>query len=198
VKKIPTLFLRGPDMKITDEVSPACLWVAKGEGTATQKLDGTCCLVRDGNLLKRYTLRRGKAAPEFFEPVTEADPVTGKQEGWVPVGDGPEDKFHREAWAETLADGTYELIGPKVQGNPEHRTRHVLERHGDIVLDPDPPRTFAGLREWLACHDVEGIVWHHPDGRMAKIKGRDFGKSRKHRATAIAPEYREHEQKETD
>ena len=22
---------------------------------------------------------------------------------------------------------------------------------------------------------IEGIVWHHPDGRMAKIKARDFG-----------------------
>ena len=25
--------------------------------------------------------------------------------------------------------------------------------------------------------DIEGIVWHHPDGRMAKIKRRDFGLS---------------------
>ena len=24
-------------------------------------------------------------------------------------------------------------------------------------------------------HVVEGIVWHHPDGRMVKIKRKDFG-----------------------
>jgi hypothetical protein len=23
--------------------------------------------------------------------------------------------------------------------------------------------------------DIEGIVWHHPDGRMVKIKKKDFG-----------------------
>lgn len=27
---------------------------------------------------------------------------------------------------------------------------------------------------WLADEGVEGVVWHHPDGRMAKLKGRDF------------------------
>jgi len=26
---------------------------------------------------------------------------------------------------------------------------------------------------------MEGIVWHHPDGRMVKIKGVDFGINRK-------------------
>jgi hypothetical protein len=43
---------------------------------------------------------------------------------------------------------------------------------------PDAPRMFEGLRTWLAENDVEGIVWHHPDGRMAKIKARDFGLKR--------------------
>lgn len=26
--------------------------------------------------------------------------------------------------------------------------------------------------------NVEGVVWHHPDGRMVKIKTRDFGLTR--------------------
>jgi hypothetical protein len=30
----------------------------------------------------------------------------------------------------------------------------------------------------LAGKDIEGIVWHHSDGRMAKIKLRDFGHKR--------------------
>ena len=25
---------------------------------------------------------------------------------------------------------------------------------------------------WMS--GIEGIVWHHPDGRMAKLKGRDI------------------------
>jgi hypothetical protein len=34
------------------------------------------------------------------------------------------------------------------------------------------------LREWLLDRDIEGLVFHHPDGRMAKIKLRDFGLKR--------------------
>ena len=34
---------------------------------------------------------------------------------------------------------------------------------------------FGLLKAWFMHHDVEGVVWRHPDGRMAKIKGRDFG-----------------------
>ena len=70
-------------------------------------------------------------------------------------------------------DGTYELCGPKVQGNPEGLISHELVRHGGVTLG-DAPRSFRALRDYFASHDVEGIVWHHPDGRMAKLKGRDF------------------------
>lgn len=38
---------------------------------------------------------------------------------------------------------------------------------------------WAGLRSYLANKDIEGIVWHHPDGRMVKIKGKDFGLKRR-------------------
>jgi hypothetical protein len=72
-------------------------------------------------------------------------------------------------------EGTYELVGPKVQGNPYHLEVHKLIRHGADLIDA--PRDFDGLRVWLSEHTIEGIVWHHPDGRMAKIKRRDFGLS---------------------
>ena len=32
-----------------------------------------------------------------------------------------------------------------------------------------------GLKEWLEVHIIEGLVWHHPGGRMVKIKRSDFG-----------------------
>lgn len=73
-------------------------------------------------------------------------------------------------------DGIYELCGPKVQGNAEKFERHVLIPHGREVLDA--PRTYDELKAWLADKDIEGIVWHHPDGRMVKIKKRDFGLKR--------------------
>ena len=39
----------------------------------------------------------------------------------------------------------------------------------------DCPTDFDGLKLYLEHRDIEGIVWHHPDGRMVKIKKRDFG-----------------------
>lgn len=111
------------------------------------------------------------------------DPVTGHWPGWLPIGDGPDDKWHREAWEgwakyAPVPDGTYELCGPKVQGNPEGFDFHILVPHGSIVLDDDP-RTFETIRDHLKDAGIEGIVWHHPDGRMVKIKRSDFfGKAR--------------------
>lgn len=176
MKKIPTLFKRDPETNlkyVTSEVNPGCEWVLDGEGTPTRKFDGTCCLVREGVLLKRREFKDGKPVPVDFEE-EDYDPITGKHFGWVPLDPNDKgDRWYFEAFAGTEPDGTYELCGPKVQGNPEEFTKHVLVRHGreEIV---GLPRDFDGLRAWLSESDFEGIVWHHPDGRMVKLKRRDF------------------------
>lgn len=184
MEKIITLFQRNYDGNrlVRDDVVPGAEWVTNGEGQATRKWDGTCCMVRDGKLYKRYDARAGKAPPPDFEPA-EAEPNehTGHWPGWVPVGDGPEDRWHREAAASSgpLHDGTYELVGPKVQGNPETFPTHQLVPHGAHDIS-DAPRSFDALRSYLQTHNIEGIVWHHPDGRMVKIKAKDFGLQRGH------------------
>jgi len=177
MKKIPTLFERdwtGDKSRVVNQYHKDCEWVGNGEGVATQKLDGTSCLIRNGKLFKRREVKADGALPRDFELAT-FDDETGKSVGWVPVGDGPDDKFHREAFWDGLPDGTYELIGPKVQGNPEHADRHTLIAHSNAAVYQDAPRDFEGLRDWLNGKDIEGVVFHHPDGRMAKIKLRDFG-----------------------
>jgi hypothetical protein len=177
VRKTPSVFQRNydGDRLVRDEVVPGCEWVLAGEGVATRKHDGTCCRVLDGVLWRRHEVKAGKPWPEGFEPAGDADLVTGDVVGWVRVGDGPADRWHREAFAAAMpVDGSYELCGPKVQGNPEGVDTHTLILHGSVVLH-DAPRTFDALREYLRDTDIEGLVWHHPDGRMAKIKGRDFG-----------------------
>jgi len=178
MKKIPAVFLLDWEGKrlARNEVHPDAQWVIAGEGVATRKWDGTCCMIRNGQLYKRYEIKRGGRAPASFEPANDVDPKTGKQQGWVPVGDGPEDQYHRAALASCpdLSDGTYELIGPKVQGNVENRDAYMLVRHGAEVIE-NAPRDFDGLRQFLCDHDIEGIVFHHPAGRMAKVKKRDFG-----------------------
>lgn len=175
MKKTVSLFQRNydGDRLVRDDLVPGAEWVAAGEGVATRKYDGTCCMVRDGKLFKRYDAKAGKQPPDGFEPAQDADAVTGHWPGWLPVGDGPDDARHREAFRGDEPDGTYELCGPKVQKNPEQFAAHALVRHGAEVLYA--PRTFGALRAYLAEHDIEGIVWHHEDGRMVKIKGKDFG-----------------------
>ena len=62
-----------------------------------------------------------------------------------------------------------------MQGNPDGFAAHVLVPHGADVLQ-DVPRDFEGVRAYLKDKAIEGVVWHHPDGRMVKIKRRDFFK----------------------
>lgn len=178
MNKIPTIFIRDLARQpalVTSEWHPDCLWVRDGEGVATRKYDGTSCLVRDAKLYRRRELRSGDVAPADFESLG-TDENTGKTVGWVPVGDAPEDRWHREAFdGGSYADGTYELLGPKIQGNKDKRSSHMLERHATAQTFPDAPRDFEALRAWLSENEIEGLVWHHPDGRMAKIKRRDFG-----------------------
>jgi hypothetical protein len=184
MKKIPTLFKRDftqPRHPITPEYNDGVEWVLQGEGKATRKYDGTCALIRGGQLYKRYELKPGKQAPYGFEQV-DYDEATGKGYGWLEVGNGSEDRYFREAW-NNLPDqyksvgGTYELVGPKVQSNPEKYEDHRLIWHKDAQV-LFPPVSFDELRDWLDDKDIEGVVWHHPDGRMVKIKKKDFGLKR--------------------
>lgn len=178
MKKIPTIFVRDMSKQpalVTPEWKEGCEWVRDGEGVATLKHDGTCCMVRDGKLYKRRELKKGQPEPADFERA-DYDEETGKTVGWVPVVAGnPDDRYHIEAFVSaTTPDGTYELMGPKVQGNKSGYEHHTLVPHGTVKLE-DVPRSYDGLRVWLDQNQVEGIVWHHTDGRAAKIKRKDFG-----------------------
>lgn len=188
MRKIPTLFLRDEicRSRVTTEYNPACAWVRAGEGVATRKYDGTCTrLTNDGQWWARREVKPGKVAPRGYVPV-ELDEVTGKMVGWEPIEQSSFAKFHAQAVASHAASfgpydfepGTYELIGVKVNGNPERidpEFGHQLMSHAHAERLADAPHTFAGLHGWFAAFKGEGIVWHHPDGRMAKIKRRDFG-----------------------
>jgi hypothetical protein len=179
MKKIATIFERdwdGDRSRVLPIPTPGCEWVFAGEGNALRKYDGTAAMVKDQLLYKRLELRGGKAAPEGFIQVDD-DLNTGKVVGWIPVNTGPEDKWYREALDDTgaLEEGTYELVGPKVQGNPEGFAQHTFVRHDMCEGVGNLDRSFEGIREFLSTAGWEGIVFHHPDGRMAKIKARDFG-----------------------
>lgn len=183
MQKIISLFQRNyeTDRLVRDEVTPGAEWVINGEGVATRKWDGTCCKIENGELYKRYDAKNGKTPPEGFIPAQEPDPITGHWPGWLKTYPfNKEDKWFVEAMINmegtgwSLKDGTYELIGPKINGNKDNFGMHYLMPHGKEIIDR-APRTFNELKDWFADEDIEGIVWHHPDGRMVKIKKKDFG-----------------------
>lgn len=185
MQKIISLFQRNydGDHLVRNKVVPGAEWVINGEGIATRKWDGTCCMIKDGEFYKRYDAKKGKTPPEGFIPAQEPDPITGHWPGWLKVGDSKEDIWHREGFYnakaiiepdEELQDGTYELVGPKINGNRDGFDLHTMRLHGGLVV-ADAPRTFEELKAWFAEQNIEGIVWHHPDGRMVKIKKKDFG-----------------------
>lgn len=177
MKKIPTLYVRDENDRryVTDEVTPGCEWVLNLEGVATRKYDGTCVMKLGDDWYARREVKPGRPEPEGFM-LAEQDPNTGKAVGWIPMEQSDFRKWWREAVSNRaflLADGTYELCGPKINGNPEGFAYHVLLSHELAEILPASPDPML-LIDLCRRDGLEGIVWHHPDGRMAKLKVRDF------------------------
>lgn len=187
MRKIPTLYERKPgDRKhvIVGQVTPGCEWVLAGEGVPTRKWNGTCvALDMAGRWWARREVKNGKEPPPHFR-LTQHDKATGKTVGWEPIEQSCFAKWHPEAIAHTAAanaqgsgldattPGTYEFVGPKINGNPDRMPCHALIRHGALSFPND--LSIEHLMESVAADHWEGVVWHHPDGRMCKLKVRDI------------------------
>jgi len=182
MRKIPTLFIRNAadPLRVVSEVNAQCQWVAKGEGVATRKWDGRPLLFNDGLWYKRYTgdLRGYHGSAIGAIHCGEEDDTTTIW--WVLITYTREDQHIRAAietarlWSRNN-NGTYEICGPNFCHNRERLSSDCLIKHGSNGIFADAPVVFDDLRTWIFNMDVEGVVWHHPDGRMAKIKKSDFG-----------------------
>lgn len=192
MQKIPTLFFRDEQSrKVIPGWHPDCLWVPRGEGIATEKLDGT-------NV--RLTTRRGVIVRvEKRRNPTRVQKLLGIVDPWYVDANTnvPSDQHIMNAVFATdtfnWEDGEHvcEAIGPSINGNPLRLTyptcvRLFGERRGVPIVKDPVARTFEGIRELLAelksTYDraavdafAEGVVFCHPDGRLAKIKRNDFG-----------------------
>lgn len=187
MEKIPTIFDRGPDFRVINSPRKGCEWVFAGEGKATEKLDGT-------NI--RLTLRAGNVVRvEKRRNPTKVQKAQGVIDGWYVDADehGKEDKWIFEAVRGTDVSGwpegehSAEALGPHIQGNELGLTTHLCVPFNlEVPVFEDPPRDFEGLQAFLANvksryapgHTAEGIVFHHRDGRRAKIKRKDFASTR--------------------
>jgi hypothetical protein len=187
MKKTPTMFFRefhgNGAFTLTDAIAPGCEWALAGEGAATRKWDGTSVLVRGQRIYARFDAKPGRQPPPGAIPCDPGpDPETGHWPLWVEAN-RPIDKWIQEAAAryaerDALLPGTYEACGPKIATrsgpNPEGLESHMLFLHGAQTA-VNVARTFDGIRAALTDLPWEGLVFHHPDGRMCKIRRKDFG-----------------------
>jgi hypothetical protein len=172
---------------VTDKITPDYDWVFNDVTViATEKLHGTnvSIVVEQGTVMSVYNrteriafINKGKR--HIIEGILEA---------------------YERGYIDELGDGQHfgELIGPKVNGNPYQLTKHVwvpfktyCAEHLAYKYWGKYPKTFESISEWfkdlqpLYCWKihgkekadkdkkfafVEGIVFHHPDGRMAKLR----------------------------
>lgn len=210
MKKIPTLFLR--DFKtgyVIPELNPACEWVMQDAWPAHRKYDGTCVGLFptiDGEVkisggiggsdltsktslgeqwMARREVKQGYEFPDDFE-IEQFDPTTKKTFGWEPIEQSPFYKHFLEALNDLDIKyfGTYELCGPKINGNNEGYKRHTLVRHYDTELianvhvldihEMSVEDAYEALKHTLGYMPIEGVVWRSLEHGMAKLKRKDF------------------------
>jgi len=186
MKKIETIFDRGDDFGVIPKIRAGCEWVFAGEGIPTEKLDGTSVrlIVADGDI--RYVERRRNP--------TKEERALGEEPGYIPAdrSDSSDKHIFRAVDNTDVSDwpdGKHECeaVGPKIQGNPLNLERPTCYpfKFRPVVL-PSMERDFEHIRDYVLLlpsqfspgNLAEGIVFHHSDGRMAKIKRRDFKRSK--------------------
>ncbi len=188
MNKIPTIFERDPKTyKVTAEIRPECLWILSEEAIATEKLDGmnVRLTTRRGEIVRverrnnptKQQKARGIVEPWYREAFRDADQHIIKATGFTDVS----------KWC----DGEHccEAIGPSLQNNPLGLKDPVcvsIDLGSDsccLALKTQYLATdFDVFRQWILMlessyspgHPAEGVVFHHWDGRRAKIKRKDF------------------------
>lgn len=174
-----------------------------GEGAtvvATEKLDGTNVRVTVRNhMVMRIEKRRNPSKKQ--KRIGIIDPWYTD----VQIDDPADEHIRRavaHTHMDSVPDGEWcgEAIGPKIQGNPLglETPRVVFFTLGEAPVLEDVPAYktaegytavniedfFYDLKKYLKTAEtrmqfgtgyMEGIVWHLPDGRMVKLKRKDFG-----------------------
>jgi hypothetical protein len=149
MEKIPTLFERDEHFHVVDRPRAECAWVFDGEGVGTEKLDGTNIrlTVRSGQLV-RVEKRRNPSKVQKQQGIAD---------GWYADAD---ESSSQDKWIFAAARAT------EVSGWPDGE--HPCEALGQSIQGNES--------RYAPGHLAEGIVFHHADGRRAKIKRKDFAR----------------------
>ncbi len=190
--KIPRLFIHDKSYA-TDKISPVSRWVLTEESIPYRKWDGIATkLYKDQWYIRSIRRRDGiddKDIHTIFYPV---DLLQDYVYGWLKTDYSPYLPYLTEALAtEPYSDrlfgtengweqGTYELMGPNILGNPEKLERHWLMPHhrspqlSEVsMLGKDI--SYDSLLTIFSTYDCEGCVWYERNGyRKTKLRRRDF------------------------
>ena len=165
---------------VTPKIAEGYEWVFDDDSVmAIEKLDGTnvSIVIQQGTVIAIYNR-------------TERIPFINKTKQFIIEGLL---EAKRRGYIDKLLDGQHfgELIGPKVNGNPYKLEKHIwipFETYAQEYLKYKSwgkyPKDFETISTWfkdglmplfaLRHGDkqgfVEGIVFTHPDGRMAKLR----------------------------
>ncbi|MEK6927055.1 MAG: RNA ligase family protein [Nanoarchaeota archaeon] len=169
---------------VTPKISEGCEWVFNDENVlAIEKLHGTnvSIVIEGGNITSIWNR-------------TERIPFINK--GKKHIVEGILNSYER-GYIDLLEDGQHfgELIGPKVNGNPYKLQLHLwipfstfCQKHLRYKSWGKYPKDFETISKWFetdliplySCMVqgadgrkngfVEGVVFTHPDGRMAKLR----------------------------
>lgn len=164
---------------VTPKIAEGYDWVFNDDSVmAIEKLDGTnvSVLIQDGVITSVWN--RTERLPFFNK---------GKKH----IIEGLLNSFER-GYMEFLPDGQHfgELIGEKVNGNPYKIKGHLwipfetfCQKHLRYKSWGKYPKDFQSISEWFkelmplyslmldnGTKYVEGVVFTHPDGRMAKLR----------------------------
>ncbi len=165
----------------------------------TFKRDGTAVFCdADGKWFTRRAVKTGKQAPDGFIAL-ETDPNTGTTFGWEPKDASPMKKFLDRAIEKFIQDNgtepprntTFELLGPKINGNPEHVDSEELRIHGnekatdfptiqEILVNNEPFEMLKPIFTDFRARHIEGVVFWtaDEDGNLIeprfKVRCKDF------------------------
>lgn len=186
MEKIQTIFNRNwdTDRKVTDDLSVDFDFE---NAIATEKLDGMNIriTVRIGTVV-RLEKRRNPSKDQKEQGIVDPWYMDANE-------NEPADKWLFDAVSNTdftnVPDGEWsaEAIGKNIQGNPLNLDKNIvfifsLPEWRERITFTNPPTEYHALKEWLNAQKskinenalIEGLVWHHPDGSMVKIKRKDF------------------------
>lgn len=169
---------------LSEETNSENDWVFTDPSTvAYRKLDGASAAIIDGKIYSRYMSRQRKNTPatvpvDGIPAQPNIDEATQTHPYWVPAEAKGQGKHHYNAFINqpNLPDGTYELIGPSINGNVEQAAVNTLVPHDADHLLVELPTELSreSLKQLIMSKPWEGLVFRNSNDDMCKLRRVDF------------------------